>query len=69
MRLGASIAVEEINANGGLLGQKLRLVMQNDQCEPKYAQQAANKLVGEEAAAGDWPFLFTYIITGFRNLQ
>ena len=50
MRLGASFAVEEINANGGLLGQKLRLIMQNDQCEPKYAQQAANKLIGEDAA-------------------
>lgn len=47
MRLGSTVAVEEINANGGLLGQKLRLAIQNDQCEPKYAQQAANKLISE----------------------
>lgn len=49
MRLGATVAVEEINASGGLLGQKIRLIMQNDQCEAKFAGQAANKLIGEGA--------------------
>ncbi|MEU2717046.1 branched-chain amino acid ABC transporter substrate-binding protein [Streptomyces sp. NPDC007205] len=50
MRNGAQLAVDEINAAGGVLGRKLRLQAEDDACDPKTAVAAANKLVAAGAA-------------------
>ena len=48
-RRGAEIAVEDINAAGGILGQKLNLIAADDACDPKQAVAVANKLAGDKA--------------------
>lgn len=48
---GAMIAVNEINAAGGVLGRKIELVSEDDGGEPQQAVQAANKLVGKGVSA------------------
>lgn len=45
MKNGATLAVNEINAKGGVLGRKLQLRAENDACDPKTAVAAANRLV------------------------
>jgi branched-chain amino acid transport system substrate-binding protein len=45
-RLGAEQAVSEINRAGGVLGQKIQLVVQDDAGDPKQAVAAARKLAG-----------------------
>jgi branched-chain amino acid transport system substrate-binding protein len=46
--VGAEIAVDWINAAGGVLGQKLELVIYDDQNKPDQAVPIANKLVGQD---------------------
>src|SRR5579859_6687955 len=46
---GAEKAVATINAKGGLLGQKLRLLIEDDACDPKQAVNVANELVSRGA--------------------
>ncbi len=50
-RAGVEAAVADINAKGGLLGQKLVLTVTDDACDAKQAVAAANKLVGQNVAA------------------
>ena len=50
MKRGAEMAVNDINAAGGVLGQKLQLLVEDDACDPKQAVAAANKLVSEGVA-------------------
>lgn len=45
MKKGLEQAVADINAAGGLLGQKLKLEVGDDACDPKQAVAAANQLV------------------------
>ena len=45
LRNGALIAVDEINAQGGLLGKQVTLVEYDDRSSPEQAVKAANKLV------------------------
>jgi branched-chain amino acid transport system substrate-binding protein len=47
MQRGAQAAVDAINAAGGVLGQKLQLVLKDDVCDPKQAVAVANELTGE----------------------
>src|SRR3954471_23184495 len=44
-RRGAEKAVADLNAKGGVLGQRLRLLIGDDACDPKQAVSAANDLV------------------------
>ncbi|MCW8983055.1 MAG: branched-chain amino acid ABC transporter substrate-binding protein [Gammaproteobacteria bacterium] len=44
---GAKMAVERINATGGVNGQKLEAIVLDDVCEPKQAVAAANKVVNQ----------------------
>jgi branched-chain amino acid transport system substrate-binding protein len=47
MKRGAEMAVKDINAKGGLLGEKLDLILADDACDPKQAVAAANDVVGQ----------------------
>ena len=44
-REGAELAVDELNAAGGVLGRKLRLLVEDDQSKPEEASNAVTKLV------------------------
>ena len=46
MRNGAEMAVEDINAAGGVLGKQLALEIGDDACDPKQAVAVANQMVG-----------------------
>lgn len=47
MKNGAEMAVENINAAGGVLGEKLDLVIGDDACDPKQAVAVANQVAGK----------------------
>ena len=47
MRRGAEMAVADINAAGGVLGQQLQLSIGDDACDPKQAVAVANKMVSD----------------------
>lgn len=51
MRVGAEQAVADINAAGGVLGQKLALEVADDACDPKQAVAVANRLAGQGVKA------------------
>jgi len=46
MKDGAEMAVKDINAKGGVLGQKIKLLVEDDACDPKQAVAVANKVAG-----------------------
>jgi branched-chain amino acid transport system substrate-binding protein len=46
---GTEMAVADINATGGVLGQQMRLIPVDDFCDPKQAVAAAQKLVDDGA--------------------
>ncbi len=48
MKAGAEQAVADINAAGGVLGQKLSLSIGDDACDPKQAVAVANEMVGND---------------------
>lgn len=50
MKNGAQLAVDEINDAGGVLGRKLKLVVEDEACDPKTAAAGAAKLVTAGAA-------------------
>jgi len=45
----AEMVVAEINAKGGVLGRKVELLIEDDQCKPEIAANVATKLVSEKA--------------------
>jgi branched-chain amino acid transport system substrate-binding protein len=47
-RQGAELAIEEVNAAGGVLGRKLVAVYEDEKMDPKVGVQLANKLVNED---------------------
>lgn len=47
LRRGAEQAVEDINARGGISGDKIILRQADDACDPKQAVAATNKLISE----------------------
>jgi len=48
LRKGAEMAVAEINAAGGVNGQKVELQIGDDACDPKQATALANKMVSDK---------------------
>ncbi|MDW9906514.1 ABC transporter substrate-binding protein [Sinorhizobium meliloti] len=42
---GVTLAVEDINAKGGILGEKIRVQFEDDAGDPKQAISVANRLV------------------------
>jgi branched-chain amino acid transport system substrate-binding protein len=49
-RNGVTLAVEEWNSRGGVLGKKITMIVADDQHDPKQAVSVANKLVNEGVA-------------------
>ncbi len=47
MQRGAEMAVADINAAGGVLGEELTLLVGDDACDPRQAVSVANDMVGE----------------------
>jgi branched-chain amino acid transport system substrate-binding protein len=47
-REGTELAVDEINAAGGVLGRKLRLLVEDDQSKPEEASNAVTKLITQD---------------------
>lgn len=66
---GAKIAIDEINRQGGLLGQKLVLVAEDDACDPKQARNVANKMAAEKAVVvlGHWCAVASMAATSVYN--
>ncbi|MGH6792968.1 MAG: branched-chain amino acid ABC transporter substrate-binding protein, partial [Methyloceanibacter sp.] len=50
MKRGLEMAVADLNAKGGVLGQKVIGLVEDDACDPKQAVAAANKLASEGVA-------------------
>ena len=48
---GVNLAVEEINAAGGVLGRKLEILVMDNKCNPSEAVNVANKLVEAKVVA------------------
>jgi branched-chain amino acid transport system substrate-binding protein len=48
---GAAIAVADLNARGGVLGEQIELLMADDYCDGEQAVAAANKLVADGVVA------------------
>lgn len=48
IRKGAEMAIADINAKGGVLGQKLVLEVGDDACDPKQAVAVANQMVNKK---------------------
>jgi len=48
VKKGAEMAIADINAKGGVLGQKLQLVVGDDACDPKQAVAVANQMVNKK---------------------
>jgi branched-chain amino acid transport system substrate-binding protein len=45
---GAEAAIDEINTQGGVLGEKLTLTVEDDACDPKLAVPVANRIIGQK---------------------
>ncbi|GGI47310.1 branched-chain amino acid transport system substrate-binding protein [Agromyces flavus] len=56
MQNGAQLAIDELNADGGVLGRDLELVVEDDACDATTAVAGANKLVtdGVHASVGGY---------------
>jgi branched-chain amino acid transport system substrate-binding protein len=50
LRRGAEMAVADLNARGGVLGQRVRLIVTDDACDPDQAVAVANQLVSQRVA-------------------
>ncbi len=59
LKRGAQMAVDEVNAAGGVNGQKLELVIGDDACDPKQATAVANKMVADKV-----PFVAGHFCSG-----
>lgn len=51
MKRGAEYFVEQLNAKGGLNGQKIRLEVGDDACDPRQAVSVANQMASDNVAA------------------
>lgn len=47
---GVQLAAEEINNSGGVLGRKIKLVVEDDQSKPSQASSAVEKLIASDKA-------------------
>lgn len=62
---GARLAAEQINANGGLLGEQIELIVEDNKSNPSEAAAAAEKLITRDnvsAMVGAWGSTFTLAV-------
>ncbi len=45
---GAELAIKEWNAKGGVLGQKIEMIVADGRCDPQEARNAANKVITQD---------------------
>jgi branched-chain amino acid transport system substrate-binding protein len=50
MRRGAEMAVADLNAQGGIMGRKIRLEQGDDACDPRQAVAVANQLASKKVS-------------------
>ncbi|MBL8670909.1 MAG: branched-chain amino acid ABC transporter substrate-binding protein [Alphaproteobacteria bacterium] len=51
MKRGLEMAVKDLNAKGGVLGRKVKALIEDDACDPKQARAAAEKVASAKVAA------------------
>jgi branched-chain amino acid transport system substrate-binding protein len=56
LRRGAEMAVADLNAKGGVLGQKINLEVGDDACDPKQAVAVANQMANKKVVFIDGHF-------------
>ena len=56
MKAGAEMAVADLNAAGGVLGEQIRLEVGDDACDPKQAVAVANQFAGQGVVFADGHF-------------
>ncbi|WP_430784650.1 branched-chain amino acid ABC transporter substrate-binding protein [Actinoplanes sp. G11-F43] len=66
MRNGAQLAVNEINAAGGVLGRPLELVTEDDACDPGTAVTAAQRIVRQDIAASVGGYCSSAVVPTLR---
>ena len=69
MQRGAEMAVADINAAGGVLGQQVRLIAADDFCDPEQAVAAAQKLVRDGRSVRRRALLLRSIDPGIGDLR
>ena len=57
----AKLVAEKVNASGGVLGKKIQLLTEDDQCKAELAANAATKLISEDANVVCCHFTRTFI--------
>ena len=45
----AELVVKKVNSNGGILGKKVLLLVEDDRCKPEFSTNAAARLVSKKA--------------------
>ena len=50
LKAGAEMWLKDVNARGGINGEKVKLVIGDDACDPKQAVAVANKFAGQGVA-------------------
>ena len=63
MKVSTEIAVEELNAKGGVLGRPIRLIIEDEASDPAIAVQKARKLIREDGVS----FMVGTLISAVRN--
>ena len=65
-RNGVMLAVDEINATGGINGKKLNVILEDDQSDPKTSVSATTKLISVDNVqvmiGGTWDFLANAVV-------
>jgi branched-chain amino acid transport system substrate-binding protein len=59
MQAGVKAAADDLNAHGGIAGEKIELVVEDDACDPKQGVSAANQLVNKGVS-----FVIGHMCTG-----
>ena len=68
MQAGAEQAVADINAAGGVLGQQLELMVEDDRCDPKEAVAVANRVASARRGPDGRPLLLGLVDPGVAGL-
>ena len=66
---GVKLAVDEVNAAGGINGMKFKLLIEDDRTQPGCSVNAFNKLVSMDPAVIVGPTLTTFMLTIAPNIK